>query len=230
MNTERAIGAAQRPIGYPIPTQARLEELWSKFVITSHHPKPGVAFVDPGPVFADESARREIQAYLESMIDHGTYNKIIGIAVRGAGIAQSMADTNKKGLIIARKPDEKGEAKMTPGHEVYVRTKNEYDSPDLVFDGTLISPGDEVIVVDDIAASGGTASGFIKVLEELGAKVVAVMTWTVLDYLEPKIVRVEEINGERQETPVPVYAVFHQRTKPILPEDTSVKMRLQCPL
>lgn len=211
----------------------RLAELWEKVKIYSHYPKPGIAFVDLGSILADGEMRREVQDYFNLLFDPDDYDVILAIAVRGVGIGQCLADAYGKSMVIARKPevtyDETANgpkvtvhSKVPSGNIVRAISSSEYgkDVP-LEFDGSLVHAGQRVLIVDDLFATGGTAESLANALEKkCGAIAIGVAVYTQLDYL----------SDVAKPLKCPVRAVFHQKTKPTLPEGPTVQKRIRCSL
>lgn len=210
--------AGQNKYGEGCLDQKRLAELWGEFEIISHFPKPGIAFVNPSSVFAKGSVRCEVQEGFNRLHDPKDYDLVLCAAIRGVGIGQSLADNGIKDLVIAAKPEQ---SKILPERAVHAKVPNEYkDDAVLVFDGKYIRAGQRVLIVDDLFATGGTAKGLIEAVEKkCGAVVVGVAVWTMLDYL-----------GDTTKTGIlcPVRALFHQKTVPILPEDTTLQKQIHC--
>ncbi|MCA9568195.1 MAG: adenine phosphoribosyltransferase, partial [Myxococcales bacterium] len=112
-------------------------------------PRDGVLFKDMTPVLQDPSLFRRVVAWMGEGV--GTVDKVVGIESRGFIFAAPMVDTLDAGLVLARK---KGKL---PWRTVSRDYELEYGSATLEIHADAIAPGERVLVVDDLLATGGTA-------------------------------------------------------------------------
>jgi len=129
------------------------------------YPKPGVMFRDVTTLFGNPRAFRRavdelVQPYAGVRID-----KVAGIEARGFILGGAVAHQLSTGFVPIRK---KGKLPFTTLGEDY---DLEYGKDRVEIHTDAVSKGDQVIIVDDLIATGGTCFAAIKLLERAGAKV-----------------------------------------------------------
>ena len=130
-------------------------------------PKPGILFRDITTLLGDARAFRRtvdelVHPYAGSKID-----KIAGIEARGFILGGAIAHQLSAGFVPIRK---KGKL---PHETVRVAYSLEYGIDEMEMHRDAVKPGDKVILVDDLIATGGTAEGAVKLLTQMGAEIVA---------------------------------------------------------
>lgn len=129
-------------------------------------PKKGIVFKDITPVLADPRLfRGVIDALAERHADLGI-TKVVGIESRGFLFAAPLAIALAAGLAIVRKP---GKLPWRTVREVYAL---EYGEDALEMHIDAVGPGDRVLVVDDVLATGGTADAVGRLVTRQGAELV----------------------------------------------------------
>ncbi|SEO95869.1 adenine phosphoribosyltransferase [Trujillonella endophytica] len=146
-------------------------------------PAPGIVFRDLTPVFADGPAFRRVveglasaaaadprAAALASSGDgaHAGFDVVVGVEARGFLLAAAVALDAGVGVVPVRK------AGKLPRERVSASYDLEYGSATLELHTDSITPGQRVLVVDDVLATGGTLAAAIGLVEELGGVVTAV--------------------------------------------------------
>ncbi len=128
-------------------------------------PKPGIVFRDITTLLKDEAAFRAAIDLLVERYRTERIGTIVGIESRGFIIGAALAYALRVGFVPARKP------KKLPAKVVREEYKLEYgvDAIELHVDG--IAKGARVLVVDDLLATGGTASATISLVRRLGGEV-----------------------------------------------------------
>ncbi|MFZ5691226.1 MAG: adenine phosphoribosyltransferase [Pseudomonadota bacterium] len=131
------------------------------------YPKPGIMFRDITTLLGSARAFRRavdelVQPWAGSKID-----KIAGIEARGFIIGGAIAHQLSAGFVPIRK---KGKL---PHKSVRVAYSLEYGIDEMEMHEDAVAPGERVILVDDLIATGGTAEGAVKLLRQMGADVVA---------------------------------------------------------
>ncbi|WP_349955968.1 adenine phosphoribosyltransferase [Rhizobium sp. ZPR3] len=131
------------------------------------YPKPGIIFRDITTMLGDARAfRRAVDAlvhpYAGSKID-----KVAGMEARGFIIGGAVAHQLSSGFVPIRK---KGKL---PHDIVRIAYSLEYGVDEMEMHRDAVNPGEKVILVDDLIATGGTAVGATKLLRQIGAEVVA---------------------------------------------------------
>lgn len=133
-------------------------------------PKPGIVFKDLTPLLAHPSAfRASIDGLVAHVtVDHGedwSVDKVVGVEARGFTFAAVVAYSLGAGLVPVRKPDKLPYATVSETYDL------EYGTDTLEVHEDAISPGEQVYVVDDLLATGGTAAATCRLVEGLGGVV-----------------------------------------------------------
>jgi len=128
-------------------------------------PKPGINFYDVSTLFRNPDAfssvvHRMVERYRGERID-----AVAGIEARGLVLSATIAHELGVGLILVRKP---GKLPFEVDGEDY---ELEYGAARIEIHRDAVSPGDRVLVVDDLLATGGTAAAAGRLLQRLGAQV-----------------------------------------------------------
>jgi adenine phosphoribosyltransferase len=140
-------------------------------------PTPGVTFKDITPALADAAALREAVDGLADAVGGLAIDRVLGIEARGFVVAAPLAYCIGAGLTLVRKP---GKLPSAIEHEVY---SLEYGDDRLEIHSDAISPGDRILVVDDVLATGGTAAATVRLVERLGGKVAGLAFLIELTFL-----------------------------------------------
>lgn len=129
-------------------------------------PKKGIIFRDvTGVTESGEGFSLAIDE-LDKLLDGVEYDILAGTESRGFIFGAPLAYKNKKGLVLVRK---KGKL---PRETVERSYDLEYGSATIEIHKDAIKPGDKVVLVDDLIATGGTIEAAAKLIEELGGTVV----------------------------------------------------------
>lgn len=129
-------------------------------------PVPGVLFRDLTPVLADAAALRAIAAALPA--EFGRFDVVAGLESRGFLLGAAVAMTAGTGVLAIRKPGK------LPGVILFEEYSLEYGTARLELNPDDVTPGQRVLVVDDVLATGGTAAAACRLLRRAGASVVGV--------------------------------------------------------
>ncbi len=144
------------------------------------YPEPGVVFKDITPLFADAGAMRQaVLAIAEHFRDAGI-TKVVGPEARGFMIGVPVAMELGAGFIPARKPGK------LPRETYSVSYELEYGSDTLEIHRDAIEPGDRILIVDDLIATGGTAAATGKLIQEVGGELVGYACILELTFLNPR--------------------------------------------
>jgi adenine phosphoribosyltransferase len=128
-------------------------------------PQPGVVFKDITPLLADVDAFRFA---VDAIADHfagSEVHKVLGVEARGFIIAAPVAYRFGAGFIPVRKA---GKLPWEIEREEY---ELEYGTDLLEIHRDSVDPGENVLIIDDVLATGGTASATVRLAERLGANV-----------------------------------------------------------
>jgi adenine phosphoribosyltransferase len=131
-------------------------------------PKKGILFRDITPLLKDPNAfRMVVSAICDRYRDKGV-DLVAGIEARGFIFASAIAHSLGCGMVPVRKPGK------LPYKTVKEEYELEYGTDAVEIHEDAISPGDKVLVVDDLIATGGTAAATVRLVERLGGKVVGI--------------------------------------------------------
>ena len=131
------------------------------------YPKPGIQFRDITTLLGDARAFRRAVDELVHPWAGSKIDKVAGIEARGFIIGGAVAHQVSAGFVPIRK---KGKL---PHQTVRMAYALEYGTDEMEMHVDAIAPGERVILVDDLVATGGTAEGAVKLLRQIGADVVA---------------------------------------------------------
>jgi adenine phosphoribosyltransferase len=129
-------------------------------------PEPGIIFRDITPVLADPIAFSTITDLIVVHFGRGKVDKVVGIEARGFILASPVAYHFGAGFVPIRK---KGKLPWDTVDEEY---DLEYGTSTLELHTDGIKPGERVLIVDDVLATGGTAAATVRLARRLGADVV----------------------------------------------------------
>jgi adenine phosphoribosyltransferase len=141
-------------------------------------PKPGILFYDITTLLKDPQGLHELIDELGAGYAGKGIDKVIGIEARGFIFAPAVAYALNAGFIPVRKP------KKLPAATERVEYQLEYGTDSLEIHRDAIQPGEHVLIVDDVLATGGTACAVTKLAEKLGGNVVGLGFVIELDFLK----------------------------------------------
>ncbi len=131
------------------------------------YPKPGVMFRDITTLLGDARAFRRAVDELVHPYAGGKVDKVAGIEARGFIMGGAMAHQLSAGFVPIRK---KGKL---PHDTVRIAYSLEYGLDEMEMHRDAMIPGEKVLLVDDLIATGGTAVAAVQLLQQLGADIVA---------------------------------------------------------
>ena len=131
------------------------------------YPKPGIVFRDITTLLSDPRAFRRAVDALVHPYAGGRIDQVAGIEARGFILGGAVAHQLSAGFVPVRK---KGKL---PHKTVSIAYTLEYGTDELEIHVDAIKPGDRVLLVDDLIATGGTATAAVNLLRRIGAEVVA---------------------------------------------------------
>ena len=147
----------------PAPVSAyRLKELIRE---VPDFPKPGINFYDITTLLKDKEGFRQT---IDSLGDHyrgSAVDVVVGIEARGYFFAPAMAHALGAGFVPVRKP------KKLPSIVRSIEYDLEYGTDTLEIHADAIEPGQKVLIIDDVLATGGTASAVARLVEQCGGSV-----------------------------------------------------------
>lgn len=140
-------------------------------------PKPGIRFKDITPVLADPKAFDSMVSHLASLVPKGT-TKIASIESRGFILGSAVCMKLGLGMVLIRKPGKLPYATLTHSYEL------EYGKDSLQIHVDSFSEGDQVCILDDVLATGGTAAAAEVLCNEAGGQVNGFVFLLELGFLE----------------------------------------------
>ena len=144
------------------------------------YPKRGVVFKDITPLLADaEGFAAVVRELAEPYRDAGV-TKVMGAEARGFMIGAPVALELGAGFVPARKPGK------LPREVVEQEYDLEYGSATLQVHADSFGPGDKVLIVDDLIATGGTMVAQIQIIDRLGAELVGMAGLMELEFFHPR--------------------------------------------
>jgi adenine phosphoribosyltransferase len=155
-------------------------------LITSHvrdvpdYPQPGVLFKDITPLLAEPRAFSAVVEALAGLF--GPVDKVAGIEARGFILAAPVAYETGAGFVPVRK---KGKLPSATFAQEY---KLEYGTATLEVHRDAFGPGDRVLIVDDVLATGGTARATATLVKQTGADVAGIAVLMELSFLNGRSV------------------------------------------
>jgi adenine phosphoribosyltransferase len=141
-------------------------------------PKPGIVFKDITTLLKNPQAfRRALDLFTVLCGDH-LADKVVAIESRGFIIGSALADRLGLGFVPLRKPGK------LPGKTIRCTYALEYGEDCLEIHADALAPGERVLVVDDVIATGGTARAAGELVGKVGATVAAYAFLVELAFLE----------------------------------------------
>ncbi len=154
------------------------EDLRAKIREIPDFPKPGILFYDITTLLKDADAFHEaIALMLEPYKDEGI-DVVVGMESRGFIFSAPMAYALGAALVPVRKLGK------LPAEVLSVEYALEYGSNTLEIHRDAIQPGQKVLIVDDLLATGGTVRGTIELVERLQGRIVGLSFLVELDFLK----------------------------------------------
>jgi adenine phosphoribosyltransferase len=141
------------------------------------YPKPGVVFKDIAPLLADAEALAALVDYLAARAKALGATKVVGLEARGFILAAPAAYAAGAGFVPVRK-----EGKL-PGDCYRQAYDLEYGSAVIEVQTDAFVPGERVLVVDDVLATGGTVEAALELIHRAGAEVAGVEVLMELAFL-----------------------------------------------
>ncbi|MGE5614367.1 MAG: adenine phosphoribosyltransferase [Bacillota bacterium] len=153
-------------------------DLKAKFRHVMDFPKAGIDFIDITTVLQDKDAlRQSIEEMKRLAGELGEFDLVVGPESRGFIFGAPLAYALGKGFVPIRK---KGKL---PYKTVSIEYQLEYGTDTLEIHEDAVQPGQRVVIVDDLLATGGTIESNIKLVEKLGGEVAGLVFLVELGYL-----------------------------------------------
>jgi len=144
-----------------------VEDLKSYIREVPDFPKPGINFFDITTLLKDPLALRMTVDRFTWLFSNGHRpHKVVGIESRGFMFAPSLAYNLNAGFVPVRKPGKLPAKTVSQSYEL------EYGTDRLEMHADAVAPGEKVLIVDDVVATGGTALATAQMVEAAGGTVV----------------------------------------------------------
>jgi adenine phosphoribosyltransferase len=163
------------------------DDLRAKIREIPDFPKPGILFYDITTLLKDPDAYREAIDLMVEPFRNDRIDVVVGMESRGFIFSAPMAYQLKAGLVPVRKLGK------LPAETITVEYALEYGSNTLEIHRDAIQPGQKVLIVDDLLATGGTVKGTIELIERLKGEVVGLAFLVELEFLKGR----ERLDGRR---------------------------------
>ena len=144
-----------------------MQRLESKIRAIPGFPKPGVVFRDITPLVSDPAVLRLAVHQLVHPFVGEPIDAVVGMEARGFIFGALAAQELNVGFVPLRKPGKLPYDVQSVSYEL------EYGTASLEAHIDAVSPGDRILLVDDLIATGGTASASCELVERLGGEIVA---------------------------------------------------------
>jgi adenine phosphoribosyltransferase len=142
------------------------------------YPQKGIIFRDITPLLGDKSIFHEVVELMSRAWAANPPDLVAGIEARGFIPGSAMAVRLGAGFVPIRKTGKLPWMTVVESYEL------EYGTDQLEVHSDAVQPGQKVLIVDDVLATGGTASAAVRLMRKLGADVTGVQVLIELAYLE----------------------------------------------
>ena len=141
-------------------------------------PQEGVLFRDITTLLKDAEGMKEAIDQMTAKLEGVDFDLVLGPESRGFIFGMPVAYNMGKGFVPVRK------AGKLPAEVVSKEYALEYGTATIEMHKDAIQPGQKVVIVDDLMATGGTAKAIVEMVEEMGGEVAALLFLIELDFLE----------------------------------------------
>jgi adenine phosphoribosyltransferase len=141
-------------------------------------PKPGIVFKDIAPLLASAEARAKTTSLLAASFKKEKIDVVVGIESRGFLFGMLLADALGARFVMVRKPGK------LPGETMCEPYELEYGFDSLEIQENAIKEGENVLIHDDVLATGGTAAAASRLVEKVGGTVAGFNFIIELEFLK----------------------------------------------
>lgn len=152
-------------------------DLNQKIRVIENFPKEGISFKDITTLLQDGQAYHDAIEACKALVKDLSYDLIVGPEARGFLIGAPMAYEGKKGFVPVRKPGK------LPAETISHEYALEYGTDVLEMHRDAILPGQKVLIVDDLLATGGTVHAVSELVQKCGGVVVGYLFLIELSFL-----------------------------------------------
>ena len=168
---------SEQPSAPPARGDGRVERLMARIRDVPDFPKPGIVFKDISPLLADHTTFTEVVDALAAPFADAGVDTVAGIEARGFVLGAPVALELGAGFVPVRKAGKLPRATHTVAYDL------EYGDATLEIHQDAVAPGERVLLVDDVLATGGTLAATRQLVEACGGEVVAVAMLMELSFL-----------------------------------------------
>lgn len=155
-------------MGQPLLTGRSARVLWDHIAVVPDFPEPGISFKDLSPLLGNSGAFATAIDEMTVALGRGSVEHVVGIEARGFPYAAALAYHMAAGFVTLRKPGK------LPRETHAIDYELEYGTATLEMHRDAIAPGDSVVIVDDVLATGGTACAAVDLVRRAGGRIHAV--------------------------------------------------------
>jgi len=141
------------------------DDLRAKIREVPDFPKPGILFYDITTLLKDPDAFREVIDQMADQVKDSAVDLVVGMESRGFIFSAPLAYQLHAGFVPVRKLGK------LPAETIEVEYDLEYGTATLEIHKDAIEPGQRVLIVDDLLATGGTVQGTIELVQRLGGEI-----------------------------------------------------------
>jgi adenine phosphoribosyltransferase len=168
-----------------------LDEVRSLIRNVPDFPKPGIQFKDITTVLEHGPSFTRIIDHYKARYAGTGVNRIVGVESRGFIFGAALAYALGLGLALVRKPGK------LPHRTLRAEYDLEYGSDAVEIHEDAIEPGEKVVLMDDLLATGGTAAATVELIKRLGGEI----------YEVAFVIELSDLNGRDKLSGVPVYSL-----------------------
>lgn len=156
-------------------------------------PKEGIIFRDVTPILQNASVMNQVMGAFDQFVKEVNADVIIGPEARGFLFGTPLAIQTHKPFVPVRKPGK------LPRKTISVDYGLEYGHDTLCMHADAIKPGQKVVIVDDLLATGGTSKAMIQMVNELGGQVAGACF----------VIELDELHGRDVFDGIPILSLTH---------------------
>ena len=158
-------------------------------------PKKGIIFKDITPLLADAAAFRKIINTLKERYSAKQIDRVVGVEARGFIFASALAYALETGTTMVRKP---GKLPYSTFQETY---SLEYGTDTIEIHQDAFQPGERIVVIDDVLATGGTLAATLNLIRK---------NFKSVEILEVAfLIELDFLSGRDQIKDVPIHSLIH---------------------
>jgi len=155
-----------------------MEDLKQKIRNVQDFPKPGIGFKDITTLIKDAAAFKQSIDTIANQYNPDDIDVIVGIESRGFIFGAALAYKWGKGFVPVRKPGK------LPAETIREEYQLEYGSDAVEIHKDAITPGQRVLIIDDLLATGGTVAAAAKLVERLSGNIMGICFLIELSFLK----------------------------------------------